>query len=70
MKPQNFCNCDGPWHLRPLGFFANDLKLVNNLIPVFAFTIKDKTRKQNIIRKNRYLSQPLNRLLYNYTTSF
>ena len=32
MKPQNFCDCGGPWHLQHLGFFTNHLKLVN-LIP-------------------------------------
>ena len=31
MKPQNFCDCGGPWRLRHLGFFVNDLKLVNSI---------------------------------------
>ena len=31
MKPQNFCDCGGPWRLRRLGFFVNHLKLVNSI---------------------------------------
>ena len=36
MKPQNFCNCGGPWHLWHLVFFTKHLKLVNSITEKYA----------------------------------
>ena len=38
MKPQNFRDCGGPWHLQHLqhlGFFTNHLKLVNSIPDIY-----------------------------------
>ena len=40
MKPQNFCNCGGPWRLQHLSFFTNHLKLVNLIPQCLTFLIK------------------------------
>ena len=41
MKPQNFLDSGGPWRLWYLGFFTNDLKLVNSIPELTLFFSTD-----------------------------
>ena len=67
MKPYNFCDCSGPWHLQHPGFFTNHFKLISS-IPVHYFPsnvmlkVHSKNDEQGILEvlesKIFFLAQP------------